>query len=129
MAYDPKSVEPAVLAFWQKNSIYEKAKKKVSGQKKFFFVDGPPYTSGRVHIGTAWNKALKDMVLRYKRMSGLDVFDRAAYDMHGLPTENRVRKKLNLLLAKDIEAYGIDKFNKECQALSICYSIVLYRSQ
>lgn len=119
MAYDPKSVEPAVLSFWQNNSIYEKAKKKVSGKKKYYFLDGPPYTSGRVHIGTAWNKALKDMILRYKRMSGFDVWDRAGYDMHGLPTENKVRKKHNIFLKKEIEAFGVDKFTAECEKYSV----------
>jgi len=72
--YDPVNSEPEILEFWKKNSIYEKAKEKNRGKKKFYFLDGPPYTSGKVHLGTAWNKALKDSALRYKRMKGFNIF-------------------------------------------------------
>jgi len=118
-SYDPKAVEPAVLAFWERSKIYQKAKEQVKGKKSYYFLDGPPYTSGKVHIGTSWNKSLKDMVLRYKRMSGFDTWDRAGYDMHGLPTENKVRKKLNVPLKKDIEAMGVAKFTDECEKFSV----------
>ncbi len=113
--YDPKAVEPAVQAFWDKHKIYPKAKDKVKGKTPFYFLDGPPYTSGRVHLGTSWNKSLKDMVLRYKRLAGIDAWDRAGYDMHGLPTENKVRTKFNVKNKKDIENFGIAKFNDECE--------------
>ncbi|MEM4239823.1 MAG: isoleucine--tRNA ligase [Candidatus Woesearchaeota archaeon] len=118
-SYDPKTIEPGVMKFWEKEQIYEKAKKRGIGKKKYYFLDGPPYTSGHVHIGTAWNKALKDAILRYKRMRGLEVWDRAGYDMHGLPTENNIRKKHNLFLRKDIEAFGLDKYNKECEKFAV----------
>ena len=91
--YEPLKQEPEILKFWKDRRIYEKAKEKGRGKKKFYFLDGPPYTSGKVHLGTAWNKSLKDMILRYKRMQGLEVLDRAGYDMHGLPTENAVEKE------------------------------------
>lgn len=119
MSYDPKAVEPAVLSFWGKHKIYAKAKEKVKGKRSYYFLDGPPYTSGKVHIGTSWNKCMKDMVLRYKRMSGFDVWDRAGYDMHGLPTENKVRKKFNVFLKKDIESFGVAKFTTECEKFSV----------
>ena len=118
-SYTPKTIEPAILDFWQKNSIYAKAKTLGAGKKKYYFLDGPPYTSGKVHLGTSWNKCMKDMVLRHKRMIGLDVWDRAGYDMHGLPTENKVRKKLNLHFKKDIEAFGLAKYNDECEKFSV----------
>lgn len=117
--YDFKSVEPEILKFWIKNNIYEKAKTKNKGGQKFYFLDGPPYTSGTVHIGTAWNKALKDVILRYKRMRGFDVWDRAGYDMHGLPTENKVREKFGVFFKPDIEKFGIDKFNTECEKFAV----------
>ncbi|MEM4246988.1 MAG: class I tRNA ligase family protein, partial [Candidatus Woesearchaeota archaeon] len=117
--YEPTKIEPAVMTFWEREQVYEKAKKKNAGKKKYYFLDGPPYTSGHVHIGTAWNKALKDMVLRYKRMRGLDVWDRAGYDMHGLPTENQIRKKHKIFLKKDIEAFGLEKYNKECEQFAV----------
>ena len=82
--YDAVNQEPEIMAFWKNHSIYEKAKKKNAGKQKFYFLDST-YTSGKVHLGTAWNKSLKDCVLRYKRMKGFDAWDRAGYDMHGLP--------------------------------------------
>src|SRR3989344_5794236 len=86
--YEPVKQELEILDFWKENKIHEKAKEKNKGKKQFYFLDGPPYTSGKVHLGTAWNKVLKDSVLRYKRMRGLDVWDRAGYDMHGMDFEN-----------------------------------------
>jgi isoleucyl-tRNA synthetase len=118
-AYDPVKTEPEVMKFWEKEQVYDKAKNRGKGKKKYYFLDGPPYTSGKVHLGTAWNKSMKDMVLRYKRMRGLDVWDRAGYDMHGLPTENQIRKKHNLFLRREIEAFGLDKYNKECENFAV----------
>ena len=103
--YDATKLEPEILEFWKKHEIYEKAKKKSKGMQKFYFLDGPPYTSGKVHLGTAWNKSLKDSILRYKRMKGFDVWDRAGYDMHGLQTEQAVDKNLGLKNKDEIPNY------------------------
>ncbi|VVB78049.1 Isoleucine--tRNA ligase [uncultured archaeon] len=115
---DFNTAEKEILEFWDKNKIYEKVKKKNSKGKKFYFLQGPPYTSGRLHIGHAWNNTLKDLVLRYKRMQGFNVWDRAGYDMHGLPTENAVQKKLGIKDKLEIEKYGVEKFVKECKKFS-----------
>ena len=117
--YDPANQEPEILEFWKKHNIYENAKEKNKGKKNFYFLDGPPYTSGKVHLGTAWNKALKDSVLRYKRMQGFDVWDRAGYDMHGMPTEQAVEKNLGLKNKDDIPIYGIANFVNACREFSI----------
>ncbi|MBI2656084.1 isoleucine--tRNA ligase [Candidatus Woesearchaeota archaeon] len=117
--YDAMKLEPEILEFWKKNNIYEKAKKKNSGKKKYYFLDGPPYTSGKVHLGTAWNKSLKDSALRYKRMQGFDAWDRAGYDMHGLPTEQAVEKKLGLKSKDDIPNFGVANFVRECKEFAI----------
>src|SRR3989338_41714 len=117
--YDFKKIEENVLDFWKKKRIYEKVKKKNNKGKKFYFLDGPPYTSGKVHIGTAWNKSLKDSVLRYKRAKGFDVWDRAGYDMHGLPTENATLKKLGLKNNDDVVSFGISRFIEECKKLCL----------
>ncbi len=117
--YNPLEFEPEILEFWKSKKIYENLKQKNKGKHPFFFLDGPPYTSGKVHIGTAWNKSLKDSIMRYKRMNGHDVWDRAGYDMHGLPTENATQKKLNLNSKKDIENFGVDNFIEECRQLCI----------
>ncbi|MFT4304352.1 MAG: isoleucine--tRNA ligase [Candidatus Woesearchaeota archaeon] len=117
--YNFKEVEPSIMEFWDKNNTYQniKLKAKANNAKSFYFLDGPPYTSGKVHLGTAWNKSLKDAVLRYKRMRGFDVWDRAGYDMHGLPTEHATQKKLGLNSTDDIQKYGVDKFIQECITL------------
>lgn len=116
--YDFKEIEPEVLKYWENNQIYQNIKKKNHGKKKFYFLQGPPYTSGRLHLGQTWNHALKDMILRFKRMNGFDVWDRGGYDTHGLPTENKVQKKFDLHTKKDIMQFGIEKFIHECQKFS-----------
>ena len=111
--YDFKATENSILKFWIDGKIYNKAAKKNKGKNPFYFLQGPPYTSGRIHIGHAWNNSLKDMMLRYKRMQGFDVWDRAGYDMHGLPTERKVQALHNLETKEDIEKFGMEKFIKE----------------
>ena len=117
--YKFDEVETKIFDFWKKEKILEKTRAKGKGQKKFYFLDGPPYTSGRIHMGTAWNQVLKDMILRYKRMAGFDVWDRGGYDMHGLPTAHNIQKKHNLKDKEDIEKFGVGKFVKECKQFSL----------
>ncbi len=117
--YAPQEIEPQILDFWQKHKIVEQLRKKNQKGKKFYFLQGPPYTSGRVHLGTTWNTVLKDMALRYKRSQGFDVWDRNGYDVHGLPTEHKVMAKYNLKTKEDIEKFGVEKFVKECIKFSL----------
>ncbi|ADB57431.1 isoleucine--tRNA ligase [Archaeoglobus profundus] len=116
-AYSPHEVEREVREFWEKNKIYEKVKSK--GDRLFFFVDGPPYTTGRIHLGTAWNKVIKDTILRYKRMMGYKVTDTPGWDMHGLPIEVKVEQMLGFKTKRDIENYGIDKFIAKCMEYAL----------
>jgi len=116
--YDFNILEPEILKFWHEQNIHQKARDKTKKGKIYYFLDGPPYTSGKVHIGTAWNKALKDCVLRYKRMKGFNVWDRAGYDMHGLPTAHKVEEKFGIKSKEDIKKFGIGKFIGECKKLS-----------
>ena len=117
--YDPNKEEKEIVEYWKKNNIYKKVRESTKGKKPFYFLQGPPYTSGRIHIGQAWNNSLKDAVLRYKQMRGFQVWDRAGYDMHGLPTASKVQKELNLKTKEDIVKYGLDKFAKACMDFSI----------
>jgi len=116
--YDFNDVETQVIDYWEKNDIYKKIKHKNHGKQKFYFLQGPPYTSGRIHMGTAWNHSLKDLILRYKRMRGFDVWDRGGWDMHGLPTESKVQKKFFLETKDDIIRFGVEKFIRECLKFS-----------
>jgi len=113
--YDFKKSEEETLRFWKDKKIYDKVKKKNAKGKKFYFMDGPPYATGNIHMGTALNKILKDIAMRYKRFLGYNVFDRPGYDTHGLPIENKVEKKLGFKKKEDIERYGVKKFIKECK--------------
>ncbi len=115
---DFKLVEEEMLKFWEGNDIYLKSKKKNAKGKKFYFLQGPPYTSGRLHIGHAWNNSMKDLAMRYFRLKGYDVWDRAGYDMHGLPTENKVQKDLNLKDKEEIVKFGLEKFALKCKEFS-----------
>jgi len=62
--YSPADVEAAVEDYWDEHNAYEATKEAHAEDPTFFFVDGPPYTSGQMHLGTAWNKTLKDAVIR-----------------------------------------------------------------
>ncbi|MEM3154750.1 MAG: isoleucine--tRNA ligase [Candidatus Woesearchaeota archaeon] len=118
--YDFKASEPAVLDFWKDKQIYEKAVKKNSGKKKFYYLDGPPYTTGRIHIGHAWGKALRDSILRFKRMNGFDTWDQPGFDMHGLPIEVSVEKELGIKDKKEIiNKFGLAKFIEACQKYAL----------
>ncbi|WP_318570043.1 isoleucine--tRNA ligase [Salinigranum marinum] len=116
--YAPADVESAVETYWDDHDAYEAAKAAHADDPAFFFVDGPPYTSGQMHLGTAWNKTLKDAVIRRKRMEGYAVADRPGYDMHGLPIEVKVEEELGFDSKKDIEAYGMEAFIEECKAFA-----------
>ena len=113
--YDPDELEPTVFDFWDATDAYEKTKQHRAGEESFFFVDGPPYTSGAAHLGTAWNKSLKDAYIRYHRQQGYDVTDRPGYDMHGLPIETKVEAQLGFENKQDIEAFGMESFIRECR--------------
>jgi isoleucyl-tRNA synthetase len=86
--------EPEILSFWDRIDIYRKIREKRKGTKKYILHDGPPYANGDVHIGTALNKVLKDVVVKFKTMSGLDAPFVPGWDCHGLPIEHRVMKLL-----------------------------------
>ncbi|OLZ42443.1 isoleucine--tRNA ligase [Natrinema saccharevitans] len=113
--YDPHELEQRVFEYWDDVDAYEQTVEHRSDGESFFFVDGPPYTSGSAHMGTTWNKSLKDVYLRFFRMQGYDVTDRPGYDMHGLPIETRVEEKLGFENKKDIEEFGEENFIQECK--------------
>ncbi|MBX0295991.1 isoleucine--tRNA ligase [Haloarcula nitratireducens] len=113
--YDPEDVEEGVFSYWDDVDAYEQTKAHRADGEEFFFVDGPPYTSGAAHMGTTWNKTLKDLYIRYHRMKGYDVTDRPGYDMHGLPIETKVEERLDFENKKDIERFGEENFIEECK--------------
>lgn len=116
--YNAKSIEGEVFKYWEEGNIPAKARA-VGGSKKFYFLDGPPYVTNPIHVGTAWNKTLKDAYIRYFRMNGYDVRDQPGFDMHGLPIEVMVEKKIGVKTKKDIEVLGIEKFIGACKAFAM----------
>lgn len=112
MNFIPK-IEKKILKFWQKEDIFAKSIKLKKDKPFFSFYDGPPFASGLPHYGHILASTIKDTVLRYWAMRGHRIFWRVGWDCHGLPVENYVENKFNLKNKKDIEKFGIDKFNKE----------------
>jgi len=114
-AYNRKK-EESVRKQWKKGKIPEIVRKQGEKREKtFYFMDGPPYATGHIHMGTALNKVLKDVAIRSKRMQGFNVFDRAGYDTHGLPIEKKVEEKLGFNNKQQIEEFGVEKFVAECK--------------
>lgn len=103
--------EQKILEFWRENNIFEKSLEKESDQGEFVFYDGPPYGTGAPHYGHFIPGTIKDIIPRYKTMQGYHVPRRWGWDCHGLPVENLIEKNLNLKSKKDIEDFGIGKFN------------------
>ncbi|MDR3165198.1 MAG: class I tRNA ligase family protein, partial [Synergistaceae bacterium] len=86
------SREPGFLEFWEKCDIYGKLRDSRASRPRFILHDGPPYANSNIHIGTALNKILKDMIVRYKWMRGYYAPYVPGYDTHGMPIEHKVLK-------------------------------------
>ncbi len=119
--YNHKEVEETILKFWNDEKVYEKVKKLRKKGAPYYFVDGPPYVTGDIHPGTAWNKTIKDAIIRYHRGTGKNVRDQPGFDTHGLPIEVKVEKLLNIKNKAEIEKIGIERFIKECKKFADKY--------
>ena len=86
--------EPQQLKAWEEMCLYHKLRKASEGRQKFVLHDGPPYANGHIHIGTALNKILKDIIVRSRQMAGFDAPYVPGWDCHGLPIEHNVDKEL-----------------------------------
>ncbi len=112
---DQKSLELEMLDLWEEKGIFGKVTEKTRDKKPFVFYEGPPTANGRPGVHHIMARTVKDIVCRYKTMQGHFVDRKGGWDTHGLPVELEVEKKLGLESKKDIEEYGIDKFNKACR--------------
>jgi isoleucyl-tRNA synthetase len=108
-------MEQNILAFWDENHIFEQSVVRRKGKKKYVFFDGPPFANGLPHYGHILANALKDAVTRYWTMRGYYVPRTNGWDCHGLPVEYEIEKELEISGRKDIEKYGIVKFNDKCR--------------
>jgi isoleucyl-tRNA synthetase len=103
--------EPGLQAKWKQNDLYGKIRAAREGSERFILHDGPPYANGNIHMGTALNKILKDMVIRIKTMSGMDAPYIPGWDCHGLPIEAKVMEELGEKAAQ----MGAGDIRKRCQ--------------
>ncbi|MDR3288451.1 MAG: isoleucine--tRNA ligase [Peptococcaceae bacterium] len=103
--------EPEILQRWEKEGIYEKVLAARKGKPKFILHDGPPYANGDIHLGHALNKVLKDIIVKYKTMTGYDAPYVPGWDTHGLPIELQVIKKLGL----NRHAVSVLEFRARCR--------------
>jgi isoleucyl-tRNA synthetase len=107
--------EEKILEFWKENDIFGETMKKDSPKGEFIFFEGPPTANAKPAFHHLEARAFKDAIPRYKTMQGFHVPRKAGWDTHGLPVELQIEKKLGFKSKKDIEAYGVERFNKECK--------------
>ncbi len=106
--------EPLILEKWEKNNIFEKLRKNSKGKEKFILHDGPPYANGHIHMGTALNKILKDMITRFHQMNGKDSVYVPGWDCHGLPIEWKIEEQYKKK-KKNKDEVPIKDFRQECR--------------
>jgi len=106
--------EPLILEKWEKNKIFEKLRKSSKGREKFVLHDGPPYANGHIHMGTALNKILKDIIIRFHQMSGKDSVYVPGWDCHGLPIEWKIEEEYKKK-KKNKDEIPIKDFRQECR--------------
>ncbi|PPR76764.1 MAG: Isoleucine--tRNA ligase, partial [Alphaproteobacteria bacterium MarineAlpha2_Bin1] len=106
--------EPKVLERWEQQKLYDKIRQKSKHREKFILHDGPPYANGHIHIGTALNKILKDIVSRSQQMMGKNSHYIPGWDCHGLPIEWQVEQQYRKS-GKDKDVIPINDFRKECR--------------
>ncbi len=108
-------MEESVLKFWNDEKIFEKSTENRKGGKEYIFFEGPPTANGKPGVHHVLARSFKDVILRYRTMTGCHITRKGGWDTHGLPVEIEVEKKLGFTNKQQIEDYGIDKFNKLCK--------------
>src|SRR3981189_1512046 len=108
------TLEPKLVERWQKMNLYQKLRTTSQGREKFVLHDGPPYANGEIHLGTALNKILKDVVNRAHQMLGKDAPYVPGWDCHGLPIEWIVEEKYRAA-KRSKDSIPIDQFRRECR--------------
>ena len=115
-------LENEVLKFWEEDKTFEKSVTQRSGAEEFVFYDGPPFANGTPHYGHIMVSYVKDVVARFQTMNGKKVERRLGWDCHGLPAEMSAEKQLGVSGRKQIEEFGVEKFNNFCRQDVLKYS-------
>ena len=109
--------EPGFIQHWNAVDLYENMLRRNAGKPKYVLHDGPPYANGDIHMGTALNKVLKDIIVKYKNMSGFQSPYVPGWDTHGLPTELKALKKIGV----DKNGVPVPKLREICREFAMGY--------
>jgi isoleucyl-tRNA synthetase len=109
------ALEKQLLATWKHERLFTRVTEATRYGPPFIFYEGPPTANGRPGIHHVFSRTLKDLICRYHTMLGQGVTRIAGWDTHGLPVEIEVEKALNINGKREIEAYGVERFNKLCR--------------
>ncbi len=109
--------EPEILKYWDEINLYKELRISRKNSKKFVLHDGPPYANGNIHMGTALNKILKDIIVKFQQMDGKDSVYVPGWDCHGLPIEWKIEEQYKKN-KKNKNEVPIVEFRKECRAFA-----------
>ena len=109
--------EPEILELWKKIDLYKELRNSRKGEEKFVLHDGPPYANGNIHMGTALNKILKDIIVKFHQMDGKDAVYVPGWDCHGLPIEWKIEEQYKKN-KKNKNEVPIVEFRKECRSFA-----------
>ncbi|EDZ60252.1 isoleucyl-tRNA synthetase [Candidatus Pelagibacter sp. HTCC7211] len=109
--------EPEILEYWNKINLYDELRNSSKGKEKFVLHDGPPYANGNIHMGTALNKILKDIIVKFHQMDGKDSIYVPGWDCHGLPIEWKIEEQYKKN-KKNKNEVPIVEFRKECRSFA-----------
>ncbi len=116
-SFNSKSIESKVLEHWRANKVKRKWLDAAGPRGRFAFLEGPPTVNGFPHVGHARGRTYKDVVLRFKHMTGYSLWAQGGWDEQGLPVELEAEKALGVSSKKEIEQVGLDKFSDKCNEL------------
>lgn len=119
---DFPKMEEEILKFWQENNIFKKSIEQREGREEYVFYDGPPFATGLPHFGHFVPGTIKDIIPRYQTMKGKKVERRFGWDCHGLPVEYEMEKELGISGKREIEEFGVAKFNESCRSIVLRYT-------
>ncbi|WP_456324128.1 isoleucine--tRNA ligase [Desulfonauticus submarinus] len=109
--------EPKMLEFWQKIDVYQQMISKQDKKHRYTLHDGPPYANGHIHLGTSLNKILKDIIIKFKNLSGIRAEYVPGWDCHGLPIELKVEQSLG----KDKKSLPLTEIREKCREYALKY--------
>ena len=104
-----------MLAHWREHDVFHETLRRREGAPLYVFYEGPPTANGAPGAHHVLSRVFKDIFPRYKTMCGYQVSRKAGWDCHGLPVELQIEEKLGLKNKREIEAYGVEEFNRQCR--------------